>query len=233
MRFLGVALIACGGIVLAWASLRAAQEPRVPLNGAPADPDRLGVAAVAEQVAWTPATEGIENASRQLADGLAKDSQSISAPDEASQRTLSRAARDGIVPLDLKLPSGAAWARFVQVWDSASEPVLAAKSTWQKLGKSIAHARFAAGQCEEFLFDESQRVNGGFSTDGITRQRHTDEWVSLRMLYREGGGQRFQVVRVMPGELPKLDEATIELRLAERLRHDAVAQLLSELRTNK
>jgi hypothetical protein len=53
------------------------------------------------------------------------------------------------------------------------------------------------------------------------------------MLYREGGGQRFLVVRVMPGDVPKLDEATLELRLAQALRRDAVSRLLLELGAKK
>jgi antitoxin component of RelBE/YafQ-DinJ toxin-antitoxin module len=151
-------------------------------------------------------------------------------PDEVAHTALRQAVRANAAPLDLVLPSSAAWSRFVDVWDRAGSPVRAAEAKRHSLGKSLARERFQAGKYEEVLFDESQRVNGGFSTDTITRLRHPDEWVSLKMLYREGGGQAFHVVRIMPGEVAELDDLSLELRLAEAMRLDAMRRLLPELR---
>jgi hypothetical protein len=57
---------------------------------------------------------------------------------------------------------------------------------------------------------------------------HPDEWLSVRMLYREGGGQRIHRVRIPPGELPQLDAATTNLRLTELLRKEAVSSIVAK-----
>lgn len=146
---------------------------------------------------------------------------------EAAQRTLRRGIAAGALPQNLRLPSREDWERLVQLWDDASAPVLAAEEMRRRLGKALARERYRSGLHEEVLFEESQRVNGGFPIDALTKLKHADEWISLRMLYREGGGQRFHIVRVMPGEAPQLDDATSELRLAENLRKDAMQQFLT------
>ena len=146
---------------------------------------------------------------------------------------MQQAAEAGIAPRNLRLPNDSNWARFAQTWNEASEAVSTAHNAWYKRGRSIAIDRFKNGRYEEILYEESQRVDGGFPAHEITQKRHADEWVALKMLGRAGGGQRFLVVRMMPGEESSYDEATHELRLAERTRRDAMSRILQEAGLNK
>jgi hypothetical protein len=162
-----------------------------------------------------------------------KDATDFPPPDDSALTARRQAAKAGVVPPDLSLPDAAAWTQFAATWRDANQVVVDATANRHKVGRALAQQRFESGKYEEILVDESQRVNGGFRTDKMTELRHPDEWVALKMLYREGGGQRFHVVRIFPGDESSLDEVTMGLKLAEMMRKDAINNCVAALRAQR
>ena len=122
------------------------------------------------------------------------------------------------------------WSELERLWEQQSERVNAARSARRQLATKIARARLKAGEFEEILVGPEAIAADG-SIDGPWRNLlHPDEWVTTRYRYREGGGQIVEQVRIMPGELPELDNATTTFRVAETLRRNRVRAFIAQHR---
>lgn len=151
-----------------------------------------------------------------------------------TRRTINQARQSGALPEEdlLLLADEGAMKEFLRTWHETSELVHQCKNDRASLFKRYSQERYESGHYAETLLDESERTDdGGFRMDRFFKKNHPDEYCSTKMLYREGGGQIVRQVRVMPGEDLALDEATMTLRLAERLQCDALSSLLQRYRS--
>ncbi|MFN8827949.1 MAG: hypothetical protein ACK501_23525 [Planctomycetota bacterium] len=161
---------------------------------------------------------------------VAESPPSIAPPPDALRR-LRRAVSDGAVSNpDLQLPDAATWDQFTTLWDEHSILVRRAEDRRDDVAKKLSMAKFAKGECRRIPADGLQTSENGHTKPiGAWREkRHPHEWVSNRVSYREGEGQLFEQVRIMPGEDPELDSANGELESAVGMRTEAVKRFLAQ-----
>lgn len=157
-------------------------------------------------------------------------STSVPPPPDALRR-LRKALADGAVSsMDVQLSDVEAWDRFTSLWDEVSTTVRRAEDRRDDIGKRLARDRLAKGESTRIpAAGLETSENGHTKPVGMWRERrHPQEWVTNRVSYREGEGQIFEQVRIMPGENQELDVANLELALAIELRTEAVKRFFAQ-----
>lgn len=152
------------------------------------------------------------------------------APPPNAMRRLRRAFSDGAVPgLDVRLPDAEAWDRFSTLWDELGTAVRRAEDRRDDIGRRLSRDQFAKGESARIPDDGLQKSPDGHARPiGVwSEKRHPQEWVSTRCSFREGEGQLFEQVRIMPGESQELDEASLEWALAIEMRTEAVKRFFA------
>ncbi len=132
--------------------------------------------------------------------------------------------------MDVQLSDMEAWDRFSSLWDEVSMAVRRAEDRRDDIGKRLARDRLAKGESARIPADGLETsANGHTKPVGMWRERrHPQEWVTNRVSYREGEGQIFEQVRIMPGENQELDSANGELESAVRMRTEAVKRFFAQ-----
>jgi hypothetical protein len=173
--------------------------------------------------AVTPAESPVDR--RPVERGAVVESPATVPPPPDAVRRLRKALDDGAVStLDVQLPDAESWERFSVLWDDLSTSVRRTEGRRDGIGVRLSRDRFAKGECTRIPDDGLQKnPDGSAKPIGVWREkRHPQEWVSNRCSYREGEGQIFEQVRIMPGENQELDSANGELESAVRMRTEAV-----------
>jgi len=142
---------------------------------------------------------------------------------------IARAVKMGVLKdSGIVLQTAKQWQDLYELWTTATSQVTAAQSSRLLLAQEIAAKRLVAGKYQAFEVDESTRLPSGGFSGPWNDKTHPDEILSNTYKYREGGGQIIHSVRLPPGEVPEIDEATLNLRLLDELRREAVLQLIQQ-----
>jgi hypothetical protein len=154
----------------------------------------------------------------------------VIAPSQEHRQMVALAVRAGALPDDqLRLATASDWDALLALWDAASNDVRTASTARRNIGHRMAKQRLADGRYERHEALESDRLpDGGFRAGPWMAMHHPDELISTRSVYRPGGGQFFDVVRFGPGDALELDQATVQWRMAESLRRDAIARFVAD-----
>ncbi len=142
---------------------------------------------------------------------------------------LARAVRLGVLPdTDVVLKTDEQWAELFRMWSDVTDQIRVEATARRTLGHRIALERMERGAYQAFEVDETERRAAGDFRGPWDDKTHPDEIVSNRFMHRDGGGQIVHTVRIPPGDVPEIDDATFRIHLLNQLRRESVCNFVRQ-----